>query len=175
MDSPTRLGETTFPLPFSGDIDQDPQVVSLGRLMWAFFRWIRKTDSCIPCEFDLSSACLSVLTRQNGSHAAARFLRPAFTDDADISDRSDVAVEAVLQHIVDGGQNPPAGYSVDPNGLLTPHNESEVYESEVAGNAHVAKASNTGEGEESKEMPRFGRGQRKRIANTLYNDFWSHK
>ncbi|KAG1790023.1 hypothetical protein EV424DRAFT_1340618 [Suillus variegatus] len=49
MDSPTRLGETTFPLPFSGDIDQDPQVVSLGRLTWAFFRWIRKTDSCIPC------------------------------------------------------------------------------------------------------------------------------
>jgi hypothetical protein len=99
---------------------------------------------------------------------------PAFTDDADTSDGSDVPVEAILQHIVDGGENPPAGYSVDPNGLLTPHNESEVYESEVAGNAHVAEASNTGEGEESKEMPRFGRGQRKRIANTLYNDFWSH-
>ncbi|KAG1860388.1 hypothetical protein F4604DRAFT_1684397 [Suillus subluteus] len=94
----------------------------------------------------------------------------------DALDGSDVAIEAVLQHIADGGsQDPPAGYSVDDNGSLITHNEAEVYKSEVAGHAQVAEALNMGKGgEENKEIPGFGRGQRRRTANTLYNDFWSH-
>lgn len=162
MDSPTRLGETTFPLPFSGDIDQDPQVVSLGRLTWAFFRWIRKTDSCIPCEFDLSSACLSVLTRQNGSHAAARFLRQVPQN----SSRMRSSAFNLCHH----------GFAFPSLPEISLWTHCSTFPSTSHSTMSIiAKASNTGEGEESKEMPRFGRGQRKRIANTLYNDFWSHK
>ncbi|KAG0702521.1 hypothetical protein DFH29DRAFT_875062 [Suillus ampliporus] len=54
----------------------------------------------------------------------------------------DMAIEAVLQHIADGSQDPPAGYSVDHNSSLITHNEAEVYESEVAGHAQAAEALN---------------------------------
>lgn len=89
---------------------------------------------------------------------------------------SDVAIEAILQHIADGGsQDLLAGYSVDDNGSLLTHNKAEVYELEVAGHVQVAEALNMGEGgEENKEIPGFGRGQRRCTTNTLYNDFWSY-
>ncbi|KAG1787671.1 uncharacterized protein HD556DRAFT_1448519 [Suillus plorans] len=101
---------------------------------------------------------------------------PAFTDNTDTLDGSDVAIKAILQHIADGSQGPLAGYSVDPsNGSLIIHNKAEVYKLEVAGHAQAAEALNMGEGgEESKEIPGFGRGQHRRTVNTLYNDFWSH-
>ncbi|KAG1897147.1 uncharacterized protein F5891DRAFT_982936 [Suillus fuscotomentosus] len=79
---------------------------------------------------------------------------PASTHDAnaDALDGSDVAIEAVLQHIADGGsQDLPAGYSIDDNSSLITHNEVEVYESEVAGHAQVAEALNMGKGGEEKK------------------------
>jgi hypothetical protein len=74
---------------------------------------------------------------------------PAFTDDTDTDalDGSDIAIEAILQHIADGSsQDPPAGYRVNDNGSLITHNEVEVYELDIAGHAQVAKALNMGEG-----------------------------
>jgi hypothetical protein len=103
---------------------------------------------------------------------------PAFTDNAntDALDGSDVAIKVVLQHIADGGnQDPLAGYRVNDNGSLTTHNEAEVYKSDIAGHAQVAKALNMGEGGGgSKEIPCVRRGKCRRSTNTLYNDFWSH-
>ncbi|KAG1804831.1 uncharacterized protein HD556DRAFT_1303392 [Suillus plorans] len=109
--------------------------------------------------------------RQEQHGVADAHEEPASTDnaDADALDGSDVAIKAILQHIADGGsQDPPAGYSVNDNGSLITHNEAEVYESEVAGHAQVAEALNIGEGgEEIKEIPGFGRGQRRRTTNTF--------
>jgi hypothetical protein len=95
---------------------------------------------------------------------------PPFTDDTDGADGSDVTVEAVTKHIADGDQDVPAGYSLDHDGSLITHNESEVYESEIA---QDAQADVSNEGKEV-EAPHFGRGKRTRTANTLYNNFWSH-
>jgi len=58
-------------------------------------------------------------------------------------------------------------------GSLVTHNESEVYELEIALDAQavtvdVSNASK--EARKSHRVPHFGRG-----SYTLYNDFWSHR
>ncbi|KAG1845940.1 tRNA synthetases class I-domain-containing protein [Suillus tomentosus] len=116
------------------------QVMNARSTWWVVWDWVEKRRE---------SADDDGFMEQHGVADADE--EPASTDDADADalDGSDVAIEAVLQHIADGGsQDPPAGYSIDDNGSLITHNEAEVYESEVAGHAQVAEALNMGEGGE---------------------------
>ena len=106
------------------------------------------------------------VSEQRGVQVVDSNEEPAFSGDT--VDGSDVAVDAVLQHIADGSQGPPTGYSIDHDGALIPHNESEVYELEVCELEVVESA------QAIPEKHHFGRGKRRRTANTLYDAFWSH-
>ena len=79
------------------------------------------------------------------------------------------AVDAVLQHIASGKLSVPHGYGADELGNLLAHNESESYE-RVLDDAVEPQVSVV----EEVEILGEGRGKRRRIANTQYNDFWQH-
>ena len=103
-------------------------------------------------------------------HQADEEAEPPFTHAADAElDPSDVAVDAVLQHIASGRLSVPHGYGADELGNLLAHNESESYE-RVLDDAVEPQVSVV----EEVEILGEGRGKRRRIANTQYNDFWQH-
>jgi len=100
-------------------------------------------------------------------HQADEEAEPPFAHAADAElDPSDVAVDAVLQHIASGKLSVPHGYGADELNNLLAHNESESYE-RVLDDAVEPQVSVVEEVEASGE----GRGKHRRIANTQYNDF----
>jgi len=97
---------------------------------------------------------------------------PPFAHAADAElDPSDVAVDAVLQHIASGQLTVPHGYSADELGNLLTRNESESFERD---DGVVPQVSVVDERFKDIESPGEGRGKRRRVANTQYNDFWQH-
>ncbi|KAG1813001.1 hypothetical protein EV424DRAFT_1349196 [Suillus variegatus] len=137
------------------------QVMNTWSMWWVVWDWVKKRRESADDDGFMVVIEMFFLPQL---HIPDADEEPASTDDADIDalNGSDVAIEAILQHIADGGsQDLLAGYSVDDNGSLLTHNKAEVYELEVAGHVQVAEALNMGEGgEENKEIPGFGRGQR---------------
>ncbi|KAG1791940.1 hypothetical protein EV424DRAFT_1455805 [Suillus variegatus] len=97
---------------------------------------------------------------------------PPFAHAAGVElDASDVAVDAVLQHIALGELSIPDGYSADGLGNLLADNESESYEQAPDDTEPQFAAVTT---DSSKEVDVEGRGKRRRVANTQYKDFWQH-
>ncbi|KAG2355547.1 hypothetical protein BDR07DRAFT_1381451 [Suillus spraguei] len=97
---------------------------------------------------------------------------PPFAHAADVElDASDVAVDAVLQHIALGDLLIPDGYSADGLGNLLADNEAESYERAPDDTEPQFAAVTT---DSSKEVDVEGCGKRRRIANTQYRDFWQH-
>ncbi|KAG1871526.1 hypothetical protein F4604DRAFT_1681622 [Suillus subluteus] len=89
---------------------------------------------------------------------------PPFTQAADVKlDASDVAVDAVLQHITLGELSVPEGYSADGLGNLMAHNEAESYERVLDDTEPQFTAVTT---DSSKEVDVEGRGKHRCVANT---------
>ena len=80
-------------------------------------------------------------------------------------------MDAVLQHTASGKLTVPYGYSADELGNLLAHNESESFERDDAVEPQVSVVDDRFKDVES---PGEGRGKRRRVANTQYNDFWQH-
>src|SRR5882757_751241 len=97
---------------------------------------------------------------------------PPFAHAADAElNPSDVAVDTVLQHIASGKLTVPHGYSADELGNLLAHNESESFERDDTVEPQVSVVD---DGFKDVESMGEGRGKRRRVANTQYNDFWQH-
>jgi hypothetical protein len=83
-------------------------------------------------------------------------------------DASDVPMDALLDHMASGGEHVRSDCRIDADGGLLCSNHSEVYDVGDITAEDVESGSNS--------VPKvdYRHGKHRRIANSMYDDFWSH-